>query len=463
MKKILIPLFFVFACAFFSIQILNAQNAKLLWQKPTSGYSLRFSHDGKLLITGGSLGTCYPFYCGKIEIWNVADSSLRNIISPQPLMGFVNDIDINNTSSTIISANGSVYCAANGGCSADRPGQYKFSLNGTVKKSLNINDNVYAIEYSPDEAFVASGTGYNNTGVIRIYDTSFNLLRTLPGHQYNTYSLAFTPDNKYLISGGDDDYLIFWDYKTGDLVRKLKHGDYLNGGTDLDVDASADGKYVSSAGQGYNIYVKVWRQADGQLLYTFPIPNSNYGAYSTARFSADGKYIAAGTIEYASRSGYYGEILVWRLSDGKLVKKIVDNNDDGNPNTGGIRAIAFSETNSLFAYIANGKLKVFSIHDGFAEKSNENPVVKNNLITTGVFPNPFTAQTTIQYSVPSQQFVNLTVYNVYGKPVKVLVNEQKAAGNYSIMFNGEKLTPGTYMYKLNIGNNTVSKTLVLNR
>ncbi len=69
------------------------------------------------------------------------------------------------------------------------------------------------------------------------------------------------------------------------------------------------------------------------------------------------------------------------------------------------------------------------------------------------YPNPFNPATSIQYSVGSRQHITLKVYNVLGKEVATLVNEEKTPGTYSVEFNGQSdngqdLSSGVYIYKL---------------
>lgn len=376
-------------------------------------------------------------------------------------MGLTNDVDITSNGNTIISGNGSVYCYSEGGCTTDKPGQFQFGIAGNLKRFLdNPGGNVYAIEYSPDETVIASGTGYNNNGDIKIYDNNFNLLRTLDGHQYETDGLVFTHDEQYLISGGDDGLVKAWDYNSGTLIRTLVHGDYLNGGTNVDVDASADGQYFSSAGQGYNMTVKIWRVSDGALIQTLPI-DGGYG-YNTARFSPDGKYIVSGTTQYEGRLGWHGEILVWRISDGALVKQYTEK--EGSPLSGGIRTIAFSSLSKhLFAYSVSDKLKVIDFNAMASESIAAKKFTDNSQSNTSAFPNPFTSTTTIQYSIAAKQFVTLRVYDIHGTEVATLVNEEKPAGQYHVLFNPGKLMKGIYFYKLNAGSYSEVKQIILDK
>jgi len=65
------------------------------------------------------------------------------------------------------------------------------------------------------------------------------------------------------------------------------------------------------------------------------------------------------------------------------------------------------------------------------------------------FPNPFNPATKINFSIPSKGFASLKVYDMTGKEVASLVNENLIAGNYSVDFNAVNLTSGVYFYTLN--------------
>ena len=77
------------------------------------------------------------------------------------------------------------------------------------------------------------------------------------------------------------------------------------------------------------------------------------------------------------------------------------------------------------------------------------------------YPNPFNPTTTINYSVSKSGAVVLKVYNIMGKEVETLVNEQKTAGNYEVKFNASKLATGVYFYQLKSGDFISTKKLVL--
>ncbi len=64
------------------------------------------------------------------------------------------------------------------------------------------------------------------------------------------------------------------------------------------------------------------------------------------------------------------------------------------------------------------------------------------------YPNPFNPATTINFSVLKASIVTIKVYDILGKEVAALVNEEKQAGNYKVEFNASKLASGVYIYRM---------------
>ena len=77
------------------------------------------------------------------------------------------------------------------------------------------------------------------------------------------------------------------------------------------------------------------------------------------------------------------------------------------------------------------------------------------------YPNPFNPATTIKYSISKPAFVNLTVYDLLGRVINTLVNENKSIGTYEIVFDGNKLASGTYFYRIQAGGFSQTKKLIL--
>lgn len=85
------------------------------------------------------------------------------------------------------------------------------------------------------------------------------------------------------------------------------------------------------------------------------------------------------------------------------------------------------------------------------------------------YPNPFTPETTISYSVPQVSEINLEVFNLKGQKVRTLVNDSKSKGDHSVVWNGtddngNPVSSGIYLYKLSSkGRFTSTKKMIMMR
>ena len=82
------------------------------------------------------------------------------------------------------------------------------------------------------------------------------------------------------------------------------------------------------------------------------------------------------------------------------------------------------------------------------------------------YPNPFNPTTNFSYSVKEEALVNIEIYNVKGQKVRTLVNEVQDYGIYRVTWNGEtdngnKVSSGIYFYKINTGDFTTTKKMIL--
>ena len=102
---------------------------------------------------------------------------------------------------------------------------------------------------------------------------------------------------------------------------------------------------------------------------------------------------------------------------------------------------------------------------------NENPsssLDEIGLVTTPTtlqlsqnYPNPFNPTTQIAYQLPDASNVRLSIFNLLGQEVEVLVNERKEAGSYTASWNAGNLSSGVYMYRLEVGSNVITKRMTL--
>lgn len=80
---------------------------------------------------------------------------------------------------------------------------------------------------------------------------------------------------------------------------------------------------------------------------------------------------------------------------------------------------------------------------------------------SGNYPNPFNPTTSFTYQIPVDGNVTLSIYNVLGQRVALLVNEVQSAGEYQITFNASQLASGTYLYRLKTNDQTITRSMML--
>jgi hypothetical protein len=79
------------------------------------------------------------------------------------------------------------------------------------------------------------------------------------------------------------------------------------------------------------------------------------------------------------------------------------------------------------------------------------------------YPNPFNPSTKISYSIKEEGLVTLKVYDILGKEIATLINENKPEGNYEVEFNASALPSGLYIYKIQSGSFSDVKKMLLTK
>jgi hypothetical protein len=78
-------------------------------------------------------------------------------------------------------------------------------------------------------------------------------------------------------------------------------------------------------------------------------------------------------------------------------------------------------------------------------------------------PNPFNSSTDVIYEVPALSHVKVSIYDVLGREIAVLVNQKQHAGKYEVVWDATNFPSGVYFYKLIADNYTQTKKMVLTK
>jgi hypothetical protein len=91
----------------------------------------------------------------------------------------------------------------------------------------------------------------------------------------------------------------------------------------------------------------------------------------------------------------------------------------------------------------------------------ESPGVAHNFNLSQNYPNPFNPSTVIKYHLSTATHVRMTIFDMLGREVRTLLNEQKSAGSYQVSWNASGVPSGVYFYRLQAGSFSETKKLIL--
>jgi hypothetical protein len=95
---------------------------------------------------------------------------------------------------------------------------------------------------------------------------------------------------------------------------------------------------------------------------------------------------------------------------------------------------------------------------GISQTGNETPETYS---LSQNYPNPFNPVTNINFSIPKSSFVTLKVYDMLGREIASLVSGELTSGTYKVDFNASEITSGVYFYKIQAGDFTDTKKMIL--
>jgi photosystem II stability/assembly factor-like uncharacterized protein len=126
----------------------------------------------------------------------------------------------------------------------------------------------------------------------------------------------------------------------------------------------------------------------------------------------------------------------------------------------------FVDVNTGWAAGWNGTI-LHTTNGGVTYVSKISSEVPDEFVLYQNYPNPFNPSTTIKFDVPkggktqSWGFVKISIYDILGKEVKVLINEQIAPGTYEIQWDASAFSSGVYFYSLTAGDYIQTKSMIL--
>lgn len=132
--------------------------------------------------------------------------------------------------------------------------------------------------------------------------------------------------------------------------------------------------------------------------------------------------------------------------------------NSGNRQIAAMNNISISLSNNPdFIYLISERK--YDVINSIEKSHNKN--IKHDLILDQNFPNPFNPSTTIRFELEENSHVVLKIYDIIGKEISTLINDNLNKGNHEAIFESKILPSGIYFYTLKTNNSTITKSMVL--
>ncbi|KAF0152271.1 MAG: Cna B domain protein [Ignavibacteria bacterium] len=325
----------------------------------------------------------------------------------------------------LVEMNGNIYAGglftSAGGISANRIAKW----NGTSWSALGSGTNSYVAALAVMNGNLYAGGYFSTAGGV-----SVNLIAKWDGSSWSSLQTGITSNSSAVFTLRSNGNQLF------------VGGGFNSAGTVLAKNIAIwDGLNWSPLGSGSDLSVKALNVINN-VVY------------------AGGNFYHAGGLS-ASR------IAKWDGTNWSALGSGVSGNSGGSVNAianigseifagGSFSAAGNSSANNIAKFSCTGTLT--SIDDGVSD--NELP---KQFQLSQNYPNPFNPTTTIKYNLPNAGLVKITIYDILGREVRVLVNEEKNPGVYEVKFDAKNLASGVYIYTVKANSFFSSKKMLLTK
>lgn len=179
-------------------------------------------------------------------------------------------------------------------------GALREGINNTwILKTLSEDKGINALGLLGEKKLIYGGP----RDEIKIADLEKDTTETLRGHGGKVFKVIVSKDGKYLLSGGKDKTIKFWDLKTGECLKTFeKHPEFKS----LAI-FPGSGYFASAGGSVTDSTVKIWNITTGECLRNF---EGHSSGIETVSLTKDGKYLLSGSNDKTLK--------LWDVQSGKL-------------------------------------------------------------------------------------------------------------------------------------------------
>lgn len=337
----------------------------------------------------------------------------------------------------VIGPDGTIYIARDGGA------LYAFTDNGSgFTQKWNMSPAVLVKSFGPNNVLYCANVNYGSTNgrLMRVNGTTGTVIDSVSTFIPAVYATVGYDSTVYVATGeaGNGRYFAYTpDLQTVKWQLSVPYNYYS--GCPL----GKEGVFITAgSGTALTAYKPVLQRKPA------------------ADFRSSGRDIMANvqTVSYFDQSSYSPTSWQWTFDGGTPNTSASQNPASINYSTAGIYQVKLIASNAFGSdTIVCTKYVFVSPTIGIG---NTSEAVKDFKLSQN-FPNPFNPVTNIKFEIAKSGFVTLKVYDVMGREVAVLMNNNIKTGTYEATFNGENLTSGVYYYQLVAGNFRETRIMLL--
>jgi hypothetical protein len=330
---------------------------------------------------------------------------------------------------------------------------------------LDPNNNSMMYMAAGDSVWRNSNTlGIANYSQSTTYTNWDSLTHSSTGGVVTALGISTTPANRLYVGGSNGKILRIDNANTGDptstdltsalITAGASSGAYINC---IAVDpADADKVFVVFSNYSVpSLFVTqdggtTWQNVSGNLEQNSD-GSGNGPSCRWVGYYDDG---ANGTFYVATSTGLYstnnlnGSSTVWTQEGSSTIGNVV------------CPMVRTRQSDGLVVVATHGA-GIYSANQTAVGVESETSNIPVSYALNQNYPNPFNPSTKINFTLPTQNNVKLTVYDITGKEVKELINGELSAGDHTVDFNAANLASGAYIYRIQAGNFVESKKMVL--
>lgn len=479
MMKIILKQIIVFAVLVIFNTVLFAQSPDTLWTKT---YGIGSGNSVKQTIDGGYIITGFTYLQDSRDLWLIKTNSIGDTLWTKTFdnedyeSGSYVDQTTDNGYITTGSAGGDLWLIK-----SNSQGKtlwiktYGGEDSDTGAGVQETNDGGYVI--------VGSTSSFGNLTQVWLIKTDANgdtlWTKTFGGISSDYgHSIQQTTDGGYIIVGS-----------TASLMPNTNS--YLSDGYIIKTDVNGDTMWTRTFGtnNGFQEFGTFGRETnDGGYIITGVSHNSfsrtrhshilliktdiNGDTLWTRTFGDSTLYLVGNSAHQTSDSGYIliGNEITFNFDQAPtshdlwLFKTNAKGETQWEKTFGGDVGNSIQETNDG-GYIATGSfydhLWLIKLGPDATSINDNSNISFNTYYLNQNYPNPFNPSTTIEFTLPKSEFVELKVYNILGKEVSTLVSNKLKSGNHTYTFDGKNLASGIYYYQLVAGDYREVKKMIL--